>query len=159
PPVEQQLPTLTPYLELADGRVIVAGDGADEIIPGHDGHSLRAIWRKWAVVGGKAGETVDPGLTAEVAWNIEGNVLQRSERISAVRPVVINRFWVSVPSTCTTIDTSLDGKRRIDTLTGDEGRLEISVTESSFPLTASLLATGNSPAGKGSRGPVPLILN
>jgi hypothetical protein len=159
PPVEQQLPTLTPYLELADGRLIVAGDGADEIIPGDDGHSLRAIWRKWAVVGGKAGETVDPGLTAEVAWNIEANVLQRSERISAVRPVVINRFWVSVPTTCNAIDTSLDGKRRIDALTGDEGRLEISVTESSFPLTASLLATGDSPAGKGSRGPVPLILN
>jgi hypothetical protein len=159
PPVEQELPTLTPYLELTDGRVIVAGDGADEIIPGKDGHSLRAIWRKWAVVGGKAGQTVDPGLTAEVAWNAEGNILERSERISAVRPVVINRFWVAVPSTCTTIDTHLDGKRRIDTLTGDEGRLEVSVTESSFPLTVSLQATGNSPAGKGSRGPVPLILN
>src|SRR6266852_6239986 len=36
-PVEQVYPSLTPFVELADGRVIVATDGADEIEPAVDG--------------------------------------------------------------------------------------------------------------------------
>src|SRR6267154_1735280 len=36
-PVEQAYPSLVPFMELADGRVLVAGDGADEIEPGTDG--------------------------------------------------------------------------------------------------------------------------
>ena len=30
-PVEQQVPALTPYLEMTDGQVLVASDAADEI--------------------------------------------------------------------------------------------------------------------------------
>src|SRR5258708_1376194 len=159
PPVEQQLPTVTPYLELADGRVIVAGDGADEIHPSDDGHSLRAVWRKWALVGGKAGQTVDTGLTTEVTWSFTGNTLTRTEKISAIEPVSIKRFWVAVPSTGSTATTSFENGRRTDALQGQEGGLLVSVEESSFPLRISLQATGNSALGKGSRGPVPLILN
>jgi len=59
-PVEQVYPSLVPFLELADGRVIVATDGADEIEPGADGKSLRVVWRRWALVGSKAGQLVDP---------------------------------------------------------------------------------------------------
>ena len=159
PPVEQQLPTVTPYLELADGRVAVAGDGADEIYPGEDGHSLRAAWHRWALVGGKAGQTIDPGLTTEVTWSFQGNMLSRSEKISAVQPVSIKRFWLSIPSTTTTSFVSEYGGHRIDTLRGSEGTLEVSVDQSSFPLKISLQATADSPLGKGSRGAVPLILN
>jgi hypothetical protein len=159
PPVEQQLPTITPYLELADGRVIVAGDGADEISPGDEGHSLRAVWRKWSLVGGKAGQTVDTGLTTEVTWSFAGNALTRSEKISAAEPVSIKRFWVAVPSTGLTAVTSIENGRRTDTLQGEEGALQVSVDASSVPLRTSLQATGNSALGKGSRGPVPLILN
>jgi len=159
PPVEQQLPTVTPYIELADGRVVVAGDGADEIYPGQDGHSLRAVWHKWALVGGKAGQTIDPGISTEVTWTVQGNTLTRSETISAARPVSIRRFWVAVPSTATTNTTSLEHGRRMETLKGPGGTLEISVDESSFPLNISLLATGNSVTGKGSRGAIPLVLN
>ncbi len=159
PPVEQQLPTLTPYIELADGRIVVAGDGADEIYPGQDGHSLRAVWHKWALIGGKAGQAVDPGISTEVTWTVQGNTLTRSEKISAAHPVVIKRFWMAIPSTATTSSTSLEQGHRMDTLVGSEGTLQISVDESSFPLNISLLATGNSPLGKGSRGPVPLILS
>src|SRR5260370_27878124 len=65
PPVEQQLPTVTPYIELSDGRTIVAGDGADEIYPSEDGHRLRAVWRPWAQLGGKPGQTLDLGLPTE----------------------------------------------------------------------------------------------
>ncbi len=159
PPVEQQLPTLTPYIELADGRIVVAGDGADEIYPGQDGHSLRAVWHKWALIGGKAGQAVDPGISTEVTWTVQGNTLTRSEKISAARPVAIKRFWVAVPSTATTSSNSIEQGHRVDTLAGPEGTLQISMDESSFPLNISLLATGNSPAGKGSRGAVPLVLN
>ena len=38
-PVEQVYPALTPYLELEDGRTIVATDGADLIEPSLNGHS------------------------------------------------------------------------------------------------------------------------
>jgi hypothetical protein len=159
PPVEQRLPTLTPYLELTDGRVIVAGDGADEIHPCNDGRSLRAIWRKWVLVGGTAGQIVDTGLTTEVAWSFVGNVLARTEKISSTTPISIRRFWVAVPSTGSTSITSITNGHRTDSLQGQEGVLQVSVDESSVPLRVSLQATGNSAFGKGSRGPVPLILN
>ncbi len=159
PPVEQQLPTITPYLELADGRVIVAGDGADEIYPSVDGHSLRAVWQKWALIGGKAGQTVDAGLTTEVTWSFEGNTLTRTERISAAEPVAIQRFQVAVPSTGSVDVTSIENDHRIDTLRGAESGMEVSVDESSVPMKVSLQATGNSALGKGSRGSVPLILH
>jgi hypothetical protein len=158
PPVEQQLPTVTPYIELADGRVIVAGDGADEITPSADGSSLRAVWRKWALVGGKPGETVEAGLITEVLWSFSGNTLHRQERISSSRPVTIKRFWVAIPSTGRTFATSVEEGRRTDTLKAEDGSLQVAIEQSSFALEISLQATGNSSLGKGSRGPVPLIL-
>ena len=60
-PVEQNVPALVPYLELEDGRTIVATDGADEIHPSADGRQLRAVWRRWAQIGAKSGQLVDPG--------------------------------------------------------------------------------------------------
>ena len=159
PAVEQLLPTATPFIELADGTTVVAGDGADEIHPSDDGQSLRALWRKWVVVGTKAGQTVDPGLVTEIVWSVSGDTLTRSERISAAKPVLIKRFWVTIPSTGTEAFTAIEGSRREDTLQGDEGSLRISVEHSSFPMKVWLQATGNLPAGKGSRGPVPLVLN
>jgi hypothetical protein len=159
PAVEQLLPTTTPYIELADGSTVVAGDGADEIHPSDDGQSLRALWRKWVVVGSKAGQTVDPGLLTEIVWSVSGDTLTRSERISAAKPVLIKRFWVTIPSTGTEAFTAIEGTRREDTLQGDEGSLRISVEHRSFPMKVWLQATGNLPAGKGSRGPVPLVLN
>src|SRR5216684_80585 len=125
PPVEQMLPTVTPYLELADGRVIVAGDGADEIDPGADGHSLRAVWHKWALIGGKAGQTVDAGLTTEITWSFEGNTLKRTERISAAEPVAVKRFRVAVPCTGSVGVTSIENDHRKDTLQGRESGLEV----------------------------------
>jgi hypothetical protein len=159
PPVEQQLPTVTPYIELTDGTTIVAGDGADEIYPSQDGHTLRAVWRHWAKVGGKSGQTVDLGLTTEVTWSFAGETLTRAEKISAAQAISIKRLWVAVPSTAAVSVPSADSSRRSYTLKGDGGDLQISVDQSSFPLNISLQATGNSPMGRGSRGAVPLILN
>src|SRR4029079_17082432 len=64
-PVEQIYPAMTPYVELADGRTVVATDGADQIEPASDGLSLRVRWTKWAVVGTPSGKVQDVGLTSE----------------------------------------------------------------------------------------------
>jgi len=111
------------------------------------------------LIGGKAGQTVDAGLTTEVTWSFEGNTLTRTERISAAQSVAVKRFWLAVPSTGSTSITSIENGRRKDTLQGRESGLEVSVDESSVPLKISLQATGNSALGKGSRGAVPLILH
>ena len=55
-PVEQVYPALTSYVELEDGRTIVAADGADAIEPSADGRALRLRWNRWALVGAKPGE-------------------------------------------------------------------------------------------------------
>src|SRR5882724_9803885 len=52
-PVEQVYPALAAFVELEDGRTIVATDGADVIEPSSDGRSLRVIWRRWALIGSK----------------------------------------------------------------------------------------------------------
>lgn len=159
PPVEQFVPTITPYLELADGHTIVAGDGADEIIPSADGLSLRAVWKHWAELGKDAGVTIDPGLTTEVAWKIEGDTLVRTEALSSSKPISIKRFWVVVPSTGTTETSSIDNGIRTDRFETSEGTLEVTVPHSDWPLDVALKATGNSALGKGSRGAVPLYMN
>src|SRR5712692_3469646 len=159
PPVEQQVPALTPYLELEDGRVIVAGDGADEIIPSADGLSLRAVWKRWAVLGTKSGEIVDPGITAQVDWKVEGDSLVRTERVSVAKATAIRRFWVMVPTTGTHDATRFEDGRRVDRFDSPEGALEVTVKQSDWPVHAELYATGNSVLGKGSRGAVPFYLN
>src|SRR5688572_7853688 len=98
-PVEQSYPVATPYLELADGRVVVATDGADVIEPGADGRSLRVRWNRWAVVGTKSGELQDVDLTSEVAWRLENGTLILEETLSSKQPVAIRNWRMAVPST------------------------------------------------------------
>jgi hypothetical protein len=157
-PVEQTVPAATPYLELEDGRVLVAGDGADVIVPSADGFSLRAVWKHWAVLGTKAGALVDPGLTAEVTWTVDGDSLIRREVIDAAQPVSVRRFWVVIPSTGTDCTTRYEDGKRIDRLSSPAGTLEVSIPQSDWPLTVTLRANGDTAAGKGDRGPVPLQL-
>jgi hypothetical protein len=169
-PVEQLVPVLTPYLQLEDGRTVVAGDGADAIKPAADGTSVRAVWKRWALVNFEMGRTngdlpfgeaetfADPGLVSEVTWKIDGNTLRRTERITATKPVKIRTFSVLFPSTAETVETRLQGKRRADRFIGADATLEVSVERSSAALSASVQATGNSALGKGTRGPIPLLL-
>lgn len=159
PPVQQPVPAMTPYLELEDGRVIVAGDGADEISPSSDGLSLRAVWKRWGVLGTKAGQLTDPGITAEVEWKVEGNSLVRSEKLSVSQPTTIRHFWMIVPTTADHDSTRLENGRRVDRFDSSEGSLEVTVSHSDWPLETELYATGNSARGKGSRGAIPLYLN
>ena len=65
----------------------LAADGADLIVPAADGRGVRARWTQWAVVGGKAGERIDPGLQSDVEWTLEGDTLVRTERLTAARPL------------------------------------------------------------------------
>src|SRR5262249_16827959 len=108
-PAEQTVPALTPFLELTDGRVIVATDGADEIQPDQNGRSLRATWKRWAVVKTKAAQYVDPGLTTTVNWAVQGSTLVRTESITAsAAPINIRRFYVMFPSTAERLATTTD---------------------------------------------------
>ncbi len=131
-PVEQAYPALTPYLELADGRVVVATDGADEIEPGADGRSLRVRWNRWAVVGTKSGELQDIGLTSDVVWRIENGMLVREETLSSKQPVTIKRWRMAVPSTHDKVETT-DGKIRFNS---NAGSLEIQMSANFNPQSS-----------------------
>jgi hypothetical protein len=155
-PVDQLVPALTPFLELEDGRTIVAADGADAIEPAPDGRGLRARWTRWAQLGAKAGELVDPGLEADVEWRLEGTRLTRVERLTAQRPFAIRRWRVIVPSTGTRWLTYTAGSVRTDVLDGPEGVLEASVLHADWPYGTSRTSTaGSAPEGRGARMAIP----
>jgi hypothetical protein len=153
-PVEQSVPALVPYLDLADGRTIVATDGADEIQPSVDGRELRVVWRRWAQVGAKSGQLVDPGLTSEVRWRFADNVsvLERTETLTARTPMSLRRWRLVVPTSASTVEETESGTR----LAGSSGSLSVAVTTPWASMRRSVRATGDSPLGRGVRGPVPL---
>jgi len=157
-PVEQFVPVMTPYIELEDGRVVVAGDCADEIVPAANGQSLRAVWKRFAQLGMKSGQTADPGFTTEVNWKIEGTTIVRTETITATKQIKIRRFWFIVPTSGDHSSTRFENNIRTDQFDSPEGSIEASVTSTDLPLSASIVATGNSNLGKGNRGAVPLYL-
>lgn len=157
-PVEQFVPVMTPYVELEDGRVIVAGDCADEIVPAADGQSLRAVWKNFAQLGKKSGQTTDPGFRTEVNWKIEGKTIVRTETITASKQIKIRRFWFIVPTTGDHSSTRFENNIRTDKFDSPEGTVEASVTSTDIPLAASIIATGNGNLGKGNRAAVPLYL-
>jgi hypothetical protein len=159
-PVQQMVPALVPHVELTDGRVIYAGDGADEIVPAANGKSLRATWQRWATVAATAGTLVTPGLKSEVTWTLEGtDTLVRSETITASHPLTIRHFSVILPSTADRVETRIENGRRTDRFISPQGILEASVSESNFPLKPSLQATGDAPLGCGAFQPIPLLLS
>ena len=157
-PVEQFVPVMTPYIELEDGRVIVAGDCADEIVPAADGQSVRAVWKHFAQLGMKSGQTTDPGFSTEVNWKIDGTTIIRTETITSTKQIKIRRFWLIVPTSGDHTSTRFENNIRTDQFDSLEGTIEASVTSTDIPLTASIIATGNSNLGKGNRGAVPLYL-
>jgi hypothetical protein len=165
-PVAETAPALVPHLALADGRVLVAGDCADEIHPDADGLGMRAVWRRHVAVGAEAkgglvdpaADLVDAGLTSDVRWRIEGDTLVRSETITARRAVALRSISVLFPSTGGTSATRFENGHRIDRFSGPESTLEVGISEASVPMEVSLEATGNTPLGRGARGAIPLVL-
>jgi hypothetical protein len=156
-PVEQLYPALVPFVELANGRVLVAADGADEIEPAADGRSLRVVWRRWALVGSRSGQLEDPRITSEVVWRLEGTTLTREETLKASADVTFKRWRVAVPTTASRSEVFFDGGRRRDRLVSNDGTLEVSAT-ADWPLTVSTQAAGGGALGRGARGGVPLHL-
>ena len=156
-PVEQIVPSLVPFIELPDGRTIVAADGADRIDAAPDGRSVTATWTRWAQVGGRPSELVDPGLTAQVEWRLDGSSLSRQERLTASAPAVIRTWRVAVPATGSHWQTT-SGSPRTDVFTGSEGGLAVTVTQSDWPISVRGYAAGDSPLGRGARGPIPFHL-
>ena len=158
-PVETIYPALVPNIELADGRVVVTSDGADSIEPAADGQSLRIRWTRWAVVGGKPGDPVDVGLTSEVTWHIVNQALVREETLTASKPLTIRSWHLAVPTTYANVTTEQDKKgNRVDRFFSERGALEVQLTGQSFPITTSVMATGDSALGRGVHGAIPLHL-
>jgi hypothetical protein len=155
-PVEQVYASLVPFLQLADGRTLVAADGADEIAPGADGKSLRVVWRRWAQLGTKSGELVDPHITSEVVWRIDGATLTRDETIRSEEEITLGRWWVALPSTLNR-ERLQGGAERQDLLTDETSGLLITV-KADWPVGISAWAPGDSALGRGARRGVPLHL-
>jgi hypothetical protein len=156
-PVEQVLPSLVPFVELPDGKTIVAADGADRIDAAADGRSVKATWTRWAQIGGRAADPIAPGLTAQVEWRLDGSSLMRTEQLTASAPMVIRAWRVVVPSTGWQWETTT-GSPRTDAISGNEGRLAVTVTQSDWPISIRGVTTGDSPQGRGAKGPIPFHL-
>ena len=155
-PVEQVYPAMVPFLELADGRVIAATDGADEIAPAADGKSLRVVWRRWALIGSKTGTLVDPHITSDVTWHLEGSKLSRDETLKSSEPITIRRWWIAIPSTAAHNESAIISGRRIDHFIFGPRATDLSVTRwADWPLKTSLLATGDTPLARGGAGSDP----
>jgi hypothetical protein len=152
-PVEQVYPSLTPFLQLADGRTLVATDGADEVEAAANGLSLRAVWKRWAVVGGKTGELIDPRITSEVKWRIEGNELIREETLRAEQELTLKRWWVALPSTSAKSLVNVAGGQRHDRFLSPDCELVVDV-QADWPLEISSLAPGDSALARGARQPI-----
>ena len=153
-PVGQVYPALVPFLELADGRELVAAEGADEIEPSPDGRKLRAVWRRWALIGGKPGVFVDPHITSTVVWRVDGNTLKREETLVSSENVYLRRWWFAVPTTASRQKVKAIGREHRARLESQDVALEIRVS-ADWPLKVSLLTTGGGPLGRGARGPIP----
>jgi hypothetical protein len=157
-PVEQIYPVLTPYVELADGRTVVATDGADLIEPASNGQSLRVRWNKWAVVGMPSGKLQDTGLTSEVVWRIENGALTREETLTSKGGVTIRGWRLAVPSTYDQVETDMVKGARVDRFYSANGSLDVRMIDANFPLKTSIVASGNSALGRGVHGAIPLHL-
>jgi hypothetical protein len=168
--VEQTLPVLTPFLELTNGQILAACDGADKIIPDKDGLGFTAVWHRFAEINlsptnadlpfGQPETFADPGLESKVTWKLKGDILTRTEKITAASPIEIRHFSVIFPTTQNWAETGYEKNgRRIDTFTSEHAVFDVSATSPDAELYEALQATGNSVMGKGTRGPIPLILH
>jgi hypothetical protein len=156
-PVEQVYASLVPFLELTDGRTLVTTDGADQVEPGADGKSLRVVWRRWAVLNKKSGELIDPHITSEVVWRIDGSTLTRDETLRSDEDITLDRWWVAVPSTLDR-DIPKTGPE-LQHLLRDENSGGLLVTvEADWPVSTSTWVPGDGVLGRGARGPVLLHL-
>jgi len=151
-PVEEVYPSTVPFLKIGDAEY-AACDGADEIIPGADGQSLKIVTSHWAKIGSKPGERFDTGLTSTVEWKVVGNRLVRGETVTADRDTKISEWRVAIPSTAS--GSQIENGSYI--LNGREGTLSVTMNVPDG-AKVSIDATGDSKLGKGVLGPIPIHL-
>jgi hypothetical protein len=157
-PVEQIYPCLVTFLEMENGRTIAPVDGADDIRPAEDGKSVTAIWKHWAVLGTKTGETVDPDLVSQVTWSLQGNTLHRVETLRSSKGMTVRRLWLAIPSRESHLETLESDGARMDRLTSNGSSLDVEVKHTDWPLQISAYATGDDVLGRSDRGAIPLYL-
>jgi hypothetical protein len=134
-PVEQVFPAGASHFEMPDGRVLIAGDSADEIVPAPDGLSVRATWRRFVEKGGKTGAWIEPGFEVTNTWTLSGSTLERVETIKALRDVAIRKITFVLPTTT-------------------EGELEVA-NAGELAMTLSKKAPSpEEPLGRGARGAI-----
>ena len=150
-PVEQTVPAGASYFEMADGKTLAATDGADEIVPGADGRSLRATWRRFAVVGDKTGNLFEPGFTVSITWKIEGARLTRTETLTSTRDVSLRRVVLLLSSTATSYSNSQPATIR---LSSPDGLLD-ATTSGDLQMQSTIRTVGDEPLGRGPRVPIP----
>jgi len=121
----------------------LARDRCIEINLSTDGKSLTAIWKRWVVVGTKAGDLVDPGLVSEVNWTLEGKTLRRKESLTASKTLNVRRLWLAIPSRYDHLETLYVKGARIDRLFSEGQTLAVQVKDSTWPLKTSAYTTGN----------------
>jgi hypothetical protein len=156
-PVEEVYPSLVPFFELADGKTYATSDGADEIHPAKDGQSLRIVWKKFAKIGTKSGETFDIGIKSEVNWRIVGNKLIREETLTVDRDITLKNWKFAFTSTATKNQVEMIKNKRLDVFMGDEGTLKLN-SQADWKLNTEILATGDSRLSKGVIRAIPLHL-
>ncbi|HXF11190.1 MAG TPA: hypothetical protein VN625_10430 [Desulfuromonadaceae bacterium] len=172
-PVEQIVPVLTPFLYLTNGQTIAACDGADQIVPDKDGFGFTATWHRFANINvaalntnidlpfGEPEKFVEAGLTSKVHWRLDGDTLVRTEKITAMKTITIRNFWVSFPGTAGAVTIHSEHSPTIYIFLPKEGgnNLEVSAEGDGLKFAATLAATGNSDLGKGTRRPIPLVMD
>ncbi len=154
PPVEQAYPAGATFFELSDGRVLIPGDSADEIVPAPDGRSVRATWRRFVVKGGKPADWVEAGFEVSVTWSIEGATLNRVETLSASRGAEIKHLSWILPSTATG-HTALSGPSHGVRLKGPEGTLDVRASGDLALKHTVRTYAGEEILGRAARGAIP----
>jgi len=152
-PVEEVYPSMVPFITFSNGEKYSASDGADEIVPGADGKSLKTINRKWARIGSKSGERFANGLTSTVDWQVVGDRITRTETLKADTDVEIKKWEFALPATASSVDEN--GNEFV--LKGREGSLK-AVFQPLKGTQYSILATGDGRLGKGVLGAIPIHL-
>ena len=136
-------------------RTLVATDGADEVEPGADGKSLRVVWRRWALLNKKAGELIDPHITSEVVWRIDGATLTRDETLRSEEDITYTAGGLPYPAH--SIATCSWRVQAAEPLAGREFGPLVTVN-ADWPVAFSACAPGDSALGRGARQPVLLHL-
>ncbi len=156
-PVEEVYPSFVPFLTLADGKTYAASDGADSIMPGADGHSLKLTNTKWAQVGSNPGQRFENGLKSDVEFVVDGGKLVRRETLTAMRDVELKVWKFAYPSTASSSYETFQNGRTTFYLNGREG--ESTVTFKVPDGTKiRVIAAGDGKLSKGVLGAIPIHL-